>query len=219
MAKVPGVADVKTRLRPVLTAPQCNALATCFLQDTISDLENDFKNIIVAFTPERGYKNLHSMLSGKFQLTAQRGNSLGERLAAAIGDSFAGGFGPVIVIGTDSPTLPLDYILRAVLHLQKHANGVAIGPTEDGGYYLIGMSKRLDAAFENISWSSDRVFEETSRNIRKSGDVELLILPTWYDVDEPDDLRRLKSEFSSNDRTENRAARTREWLAKFCPPL
>ncbi len=97
-------------------------------------------------------------------------------------------YSSVIVLGTDSPDLPLDYIEQAARYLQNI--DVVVGPADDGGYYLIGLSRPAPLIFENISWSTEKVFMETISAIR---DLSLTchILPPWYDVDTLDDLRRL----------------------------
>ncbi len=212
MVKVPGAADVKTRLRPMLSAAQCDSLSVCFLQDTIAGIEKNFKNIIVAFTPEHGREQLKNILGEHHTLIAQRGSDLGERLIAVIADAHGKGFAPVIVVGTDSPTLPPRHLAAALEHLQMHDNGVSVGPTEDGGYYLIGLSKPREEIFRNISWSTNCVFDQTVASIKKAGDLELQILPTWHDIDEPDDLRRLGVELTTDEQAGERAKKTRSWM-------
>ncbi len=210
MTKVPGVVAVKTRLRQILSAEQCGSLAACFLLDTVAGLEDNFKNTVVAFTPHDGRKSLEAIIGEKHKLIVQSGGDLGERLIAVIAEAFESGFGPVIVVGTDSPTLPPEYLSQALDHLQRHDNGVAIGPSDDGGYYLIGVSRPPDGIFDNVAWSTDEVFDQTVLNIERTGDMNLLVLPKWYDVDEPDDLFRLHAELSL---TADSAENTRRWLA------
>lgn len=214
MTKVPGVVAVKTRLRQILSVEQCGTIATCFLLDTVSGLEDNFKNIVIAFTPQDGRKSLETILGERHKLTVQNGGDLGQRLTAVIAEAFESGFGPVIVVGTDSPTLPPEYLLQALDHLHKHNNGLTIGPTEDGGYYLIGMSKPHAPIFDNISWSTDRVFDQTLANIRKVGGLELQILPSWYDVDEPDDVRRLQKELESGESKRGTTSMTNRWFSE-----
>jgi len=198
MTKVPGFADVKTRLRPLLSEGQRVELARCFLTDTITNLESVFDRRLIAFTPDDGRDEIEALVVGGDICIPQRGSNLGERLDAVIVEAFEMGFGPVIVIGTDSPTLPPEYLAQALDHLQSLENGVAIGPTDDGGFYLIGVSRQREGMFNNITWSSSQVFEQTVSNIKNIGNPDLCVLPRWYDVDEPDDLARFIAEIDSD---------------------
>ena len=213
MTKVPGFADVKTRLRPLLSESQCAELAGCFLTDTITNLASVFEHRIIAFTPDEGRDAIEALGDGDICI-AQRGGDLGQRLDAAIEEAFEMGFGPVIVIGTDSPTLPPEYLAQALDHLQSRGHGVAIGPTDDGGFYLIGVSRQREGMFSNITWSSSQVFEQTEANIRDIGNLDLLVLPRWYDVDEPEDLARLIAEIDSDTTARDLVRTTSRWITK-----
>lgn len=94
-----------------------------------------------------------------------------------------------IALGTDSPDLPLDYLRQAADDLQQH--DVVIGPAEDGGYYLIGLSRWLPELFVNIPWSTKVVFEETMKRIQEHK-LRCQILPTWYDIDTLADWERYR---------------------------
>jgi len=212
MTKVPGFADVKTRLRPLLSEGQCVELARCFLTDTITNLASVFDHRIIAFTPDEGRDAIEDLVGVGDICVPQRGSDLGLRLDAAIAEAFEMGFGPVIVIGTDSPTLPPEYLAQALDHLQSRGHGVALGPTDDGGFYLIGVSRQREGIFDGVTWSSDKTCEQTVANIKNIGDVDLLVLPRWYDVDEPDDLARLIAEIDSDETARARARTTSRWL-------
>nr|MBA2335161.1 TIGR04282 family arsenosugar biosynthesis glycosyltransferase [Blastocatellia bacterium] len=211
MTKVPGFADVKTRLRPLLSEGQCVELARCFLTDTITNLASIFDRRIIAFTPDEGRVAIEAHVAAGDICIPQRGSDLGLRLDAAIAEAFEMGFWPVIVIGTDSPTLPPEYLAQALDHLQSRGHGVAIGPTDDGGFYLIGVSRQREGMFNNITWSSNQVFEQTEANIRDIGNLDLLVLPRWYDVDEPKDLAQFIAEMDSDP---NLARSTSRWITK-----
>jgi len=212
MTKVPGFADVKTRLRPLLSESQSAELAGCFLSDTITNLASVFEHRIIAFTPEDGRDAIETLVVGGHIYIPQRGDKLGERIDAAIADAIELGFGPVIVIGTDSPTLPPEYVAQAFGHLQSHEDGVAIGPTDDGGFYLIGVSRLHKGMFDGVTWSSDKTCEQTVANIKNIGDVDLLVLSRWYDVDEPADLVRMIAEIDSDETARDRAQTTSRWI-------
>ena len=214
MTKVPGFADVKTRLRPVLSESQRVELARCFLTDTITNLASVFDRRIIAFTPGEGRVAIEAHVAAGDICIPQRGSDLGLRLDAVIAEAFEMGFGPVIVIGTDSPTLPPEYLAQALDHLQSRGHGVAIGPTDDGGFYLIGVSRQREGMFSNITWSSSQVFEQTEANIRDIGNLDLLVLPRWYDVDEPEDLARLIAEIDSDTTARDLVRTTSRWITK-----
>ncbi len=213
MTKVPGSAGVKTRLRPLLSEVQCTELARCFLTDTVTNLAPVFEHRIIAFTPENGRSAIETLVGGHIYIP-QRVGTLGERLDAAIAEAFEMGFGPVIVIGTDSPTLPPEYSAQALDHLQSHEDGVAIGPADDGGFYLIGVSRLHKGMFDGVTWSSDKTCEQTVANIENIADVDLLVLPRWYDVDEPDDLARLIAEIDLDETARDRARATSRWITE-----
>jgi rSAM/selenodomain-associated transferase 1 len=214
MTKVPGFADVKTRLRPLLSESQCAELAGCFLTDTILNLASVFDRRIIAFTPDDGRDAIETLVVGGDICIPQRGSDLSSRLDAAIAEAFEMGFGPVIVIGTDSPTLPPVYLEQALDHLQSRGHGVAIGPTDDGGFYLIGVSRLHKGMFDGVPWSSDKTCEQTVANIKNIGDIDLLILPRWYDVDEPEDLARLIAAIDLDETARGRARTTSRWITK-----
>ena len=214
MTKVPGFADVKTRLRPVLSESQRVELARCFLTDTITNLASVFDRRIIAFTPDEGRVAIEALVAAGDICIPQRGGDLGQRLDAAIAEAFEMGFGPVIVIGTDSPTLPPEYLAQALDHLQSRGHGVAIGPTDDGGFYLLGVSRQREGMFSNVTWSSSQVFEQTEANIRGIGNLDLLVLPRWYDVDEPKDLARLIAEIDSDTTARDLVRTTSRWITK-----
>ncbi len=213
MAKVPRPGNVKTRLRPILSDEQSAELSKCFLLDTVAKVDKMSVNVVIAFTPDGGGDEVKALLSRKHVYIAQSGFELGERLESAIAEANNQGFGPVVVIGTDSPTLPVSYIQAAVEHLTVNSNGVAIGPTDDGGYYLIGMSRPQNGLFRGVSWSTDRVFEQTIANAREIPGVDILELPLWYDVDEPADVFRLSTEMDNDESARMRAPETFRCLA------
>lgn len=211
MTKVPGFADVKTRLRPLLSEDQCTELARCFLTDTVTNLAPVFEHRIIAFTPENGRSAIETIFGGHIYIP-QRFGDLGQRLDTVIADAFEMGFGPVIAIGSDSPTLPTEYLTQALFHLRWREDGAAIGPTDDGGFYLIGVSRPREGIFDGVTWSSDKTCEQTVANIKNIGDVDLLVLPRWYDVDEPADLVRMIAEIDSDETARDRARTTSRWL-------
>lgn len=217
MAKAPRPGDVKTRLRPVLSDLDCAELSKCFLLDAVAKANQMSATVIVAFTPADAGDQIDELLSARFTYIAQRGDDLGARLESAISDAQSQEFGPIVVIGTDSPTVPANYLGLALDYLLAKENGIVIGPSEDGGYYLIGVSSYHEQLFRRISWSTDRVFEQTIANAKRIPGMSISELPSWYDIDEPDDLFRLSAEMENDERARANAPATLRWLAANTP--
>lgn len=137
---------------------------------------------------------MRARCSDRWALVSQGGGTLGERLSRVCDALFHTGFSAVILIGSDSPTLPTERITRALALLE--ARPVVIGPADDGGYYLLGLATRAPSLFEDIEWSTERVFEQTLAKIRAEN-LAYEALPSHYDVDVPEDLARLQSELES----------------------
>lgn len=194
-AKSPVPGKVKTRLTPHITPTKAAELYEAFTADTISTaLKLKCKRIIVAYSPGYAEKTFQRLCGQSVDYLPQKGHNLGERMKNAFKHSFDTGFERTIIIGTDSPTLPLSYI-REAFDLLKEVP-VTIGPTFDGGYYLIGLSVQEDTLFDNIEWSTSSVFSQTLARI-KTSNKQLCILPPWYDVDTPDSLEFLRSHLLS----------------------
>lgn len=202
MAKVPEAGKVKTRLQPFLTPEQSAELANCLLQDTLSKTKSLKYKLIIAYSPiERRdfFDGFHN-----FDLVAQNGETLGERMFNAFEFAFAQNLDSVVMLGTDSPTFPPDFIEKAFEFLET--SDAVLGETEDGGFYLLGLRKSDWRIFQNVEWSSAKTFEQTKNNLEKLG-FSLSKLPIWYDIDEPQDLERLRK-----DECLPNAPQTAKWL-------
>ncbi len=189
---IPG--RVKTRLTPRITPDEAAKLYKAFTLDIISNARklkrNSVNNITVAYTPVGAEKAFRKLIEQPTNFLPQKGKNLGERMKNAFKQSFAEGAKRVVIIGTDSPTLPVSYIQKAFDILKKIP--IVIGPTFDGGYYLIGLSGLNDDIFDGIGWGTSRVFDQTLTRI-KSLNTQVYVLPPWYDVDTSEDLEFLKS--------------------------
>jgi rSAM/selenodomain-associated transferase 1 len=194
-APIPG--DVKTRLIPYLTSNEAADLYKCFVTDVLKNASciSSLAKLSVAYQAHPKASDL-SWLGKKsaHDLFRQDGRSLGERLTHAFGVAFGRGVKQVVIIGSDSPNLPKAYLEQAFDALNEA--DVVLGPATDGGYYLVGLSRPCLRLFEDVTWSSDQVFELASRNAVKSG-YTLRILPTHYDIDTIDDLRTLHNELAT----------------------
>jgi rSAM/selenodomain-associated transferase 1 len=203
MAKVPQAGKVKTRLQPFLTPEQSAEFANCLLQDTINKVNQTKNKPIIAYSPSErrdffdGFNNL--------VLTAQNGKDLGERIFNAFQFAISQNLDSAVMIGTDSPTFPPEFINKAFDFLIN--SDAVLGKTEDGGFYLIGLKKLDRRIFEAVEWSSPTTFQQTKNNLEKL-DFSLSELPVWYDVDEPKDLKRLRED----EHLQQIAPKTAEWL-------
>ncbi len=195
MAKVPRAGNVKTRLQPFLSPAQCVSLSEAFLEDAIYKAQNRANDLIIAFSPgsERGY--FAKFENNKFTLLAQKGENLGEKMFNAFQFAFANNSDAVVMIGTDSPTFPAEFINRAFENLQN--SDTVLGESEDGGFYLIGLRTLRKEIFADVEWSSPETFEQTTKNIRNIG-LKLFCLPIWFDVDFPDDLIKLNKDLAQD---------------------
>lgn len=207
---VPG--DVKTRLIPFLTGSEAADLYKCFVSDILANLfhKTQSAKMHLAYQPHSKANDL-SWLESKNtpELYRQEGRSLGERLVHSFGVAFGKGFQRIVIIGSDSPTLPHAYIEQAFSALQD--SDVVLGPAMDGGYYLIGLSRPCLKLFEDVSWSTDQIFERTARNAESLG-YSLRVLPSHYDIDTIDDLMRLHEELNADG---HQAPLTKKYLSQL----
>ena len=192
MAKAPRPGAVKTRLCPPLVAAEAVALYRCFLLDKIAVVRTLVgARPVVAYTPDDARAEF-AALAPDFALVPQHGPDLGARLYATLADLLAAGHTGVIAVDSDTPTLPVEFLQRAVDCLARPGPDVVLGPTEDGGYYLIGVRAAHRVLFDAVPWSTSAVLEVTLRQAATAG-LQAVCLPPWFDVDTPDDLRRLQT--------------------------
>ena len=194
MAKAPRPGKVKTRLAPPLTLDQSAALNICFLKDTTQNIDSiEAAAGLVCYTPVGDESLFDTLLPSSFALIPQREGTFGERLLAAAQDILSTGFGSVCLIDSDSPTVPAAAFAQAAEALAQPGDRIVLGPSDDGGYYLIGLKQAHPEPFQNITWSTSVVCAETIERIAAAG-IELVLLPTWYDVDDGATLAVLRAE-------------------------
>jgi rSAM/selenodomain-associated transferase 1 len=193
MAKAPRAGTVKTRLCPPLRPPEAAELAQCFLLDAIERVRAVAgAQPFLAYTPVESQAQFEEAAAG-FALIPQRGSDLGERQRHLIEEILARGLQAALLIGTDSPTLPRECLDEAVSLVMARDVDVVLGPTEDGGYYLIGLRAPCPALFEDMPWSTPAVLGRTLERAQRLG-LRVACLPTWFDVDTGADLERLRVE-------------------------
>lgn len=215
MTKAPEAGKVKTRLTPPLTAEDAAQLNVCFLRDlsrSISQATTKSSALGVGiYTPLGADSAYAGILSDEFFLVPQRGDNFGERLAFAAEDLFKIGFAAVCLINSDSPTVPPTSFVEACNELGKAGERVVLGPSDDGGYYLIGLKRMHRRVFEDIEWSTERVLEQTRQRAAEIG-VEVHLLPYGFDVDDDTTLRRLCDELLGEKSREDISPETKKFL-------
>lgn len=210
VAKAPRAGQSKTRLCPPLDRPRAAALAEAFLLDTLTTVRaaGCEPRVICPSTEEQSA--LQGLVGDDVRVDVQSGRGLGDALSSAFvhGMAAAGG---VAVLAADSPTLPPDILVDAFARLDRGAD-VALGPTEDGGYYLLAARALYSDLFADLPWGTDTVAATTLRRCRDAG-RSVHLLPRWYDVDEPATLARLQRELQTGPR--DAAAHTRAVITSW----
>ena len=191
--KAPTPGAVKTRLQPHLSPDAAAQLYRAFVADSACTLtRSSAQRKVIAYTPASGLSAVRDLLgeaaAAGFEFVRQPEADLGRRMAALFQDRFDEGVKAVVVLGSDSPSLPSAIVDQAFALLQTHS--LVLGPCTDGGYYLLGQSRSDAGIFDGVDWSTGRVFEQTLRKAR--GD-SLALLPPWYDVDTPEEAAFLKA--------------------------
>jgi uncharacterized protein len=211
MAKAARPGAVKTRLCPPLQAAEAAALYRCFLLDKIATV-GALADVhpVIAYTPEDAHAEFEGLAPG-FALVAQRGPDLGARLYTTLSSLLGAGHHGAIAVDSDTPTLPAEFLQQAVDLLGRPGPDVVLGPTEDGGYYLIGVRAEHRELFERVPWSTAEVLEITLRHAANAG-LEAGCLPSWFDVDTAEDLERLRASLASAPAT---LSQTAGWLASW----
>jgi rSAM/selenodomain-associated transferase 1 len=195
VGKAPEPGQTKTRLVPPLSPDEAADLYRGFLLDCVGlGLDLDWERISVVH-PVGSRDALADLLSPRVTLVEQSGHGLGDALSSAFERHLAEGFDRVLLISSDNPTLPLAPIREACAALDNH--DLSIGPTADGGYYLIGLRAMHPGVFEAIDWSTPLVYAQTLSRARELK-LHVRTVQAWYDVDEPPDLERLRSDLRAS---------------------
>jgi len=188
--KYPEKGKVKMRLSIDLNEDIVQELYRCFVQDTLTAVKKINFQLFICFFPIEAQKKFQKWLGSTLLFLPQNGEDLGERMKNSFTDVFTKGFRQAVLIGSDSPDLPKKYIKQAFVILQT--KDTVLGPTIDGGYYLIGFHTNTfsPSVFEDIPWGNHMVFQETMKKIEQAH-RSVGILPMWSDVDTIADLKHL----------------------------
>lgn len=190
IAKAPRAGAAKTRLSrsPGIGAGEAAQLADAFLRDTLQHCTRvPDSELLICYTPPDETSYFRSLCAGA-RLMPQVDGELGARLRSAFHSAFDGGANRAVIIGGDTPHVDSRLLSRSFELLDQHPG--VIGPSTDGGYYLLGLRTPTDQLFERIEWSTPRVFEQTLERALGAS-LALARLPEMFDVDESEDLFRL----------------------------
>lgn len=210
MAKAPQAGRSKTRLCPPLRPDQAASLSAAFLCDVTGNIARAARAAPIAghiaFAPAGTEALFDGHLAPGTGLVLADGSppmppdvqGFGRCLLHAIQQMLSLGYAAAVVLNSDSPTLPTDFLVRTAQALLAGENRVVLGPADDGGYYLLGMTAPEATLFADIAWSTDSVAATTRDRARAAG-LELVELPVWYDVDDGQALDRLRHELGDDE--------------------
>ncbi len=185
--KYPEKGKVKTRLARELGDDFVYNLYRCFIDDILESTKNlPYETIISCYSCST--REITHFLGEDFRYEDQNGADLGERMYNAIRDAFDKGFDQIVLFGSDIPDISVEILSDAFKGLEK--NDIVIGPSADGGYYLIGFNRDSlrRELFSDVTWSTSLVLFETLTKIELMR-LSCLLLDELYDIDEMDDLK------------------------------
>ena len=208
MAKAPREGHAKTRLNGALPAGDVVRLSECMLRDTL-DLARSLDGVHVAvMCPSEDAAALAAMLPG-VDVVEQEGAGLAAALTSAFRRFVDAGFSRVVALDADSPHLPAEVLEAALASLDER--DLVVGPTEDGGYYLVGASAAHPGLFEAVPLGTPSAYRALCERARARG-LSVAAAPVWYDVDVAADLLRLVADLRAEPA---RAPRTAALLARW----
>jgi len=192
-AKFWSPGDVKTRLAASLGPARAAAIHRLFVETLVARMGKIADRRTIAFSPAETRAAFRDLAGDRWQLTTQSEGDLGCRMRSFFEQSLPSSSG-VVVIGSDSPDLPIDFIDRAFAALESH--DVVLGPAQDGGYYLVGAARTLPPIFDEVAWGTNQVWSQTMSHLRAAS-CRWTAVPAWFDVDDKDDLRALLGRLKS----------------------
>ena len=192
--RVPKPGVTKTRLLPILSGDQCAKLHTAFLTDLARVYSAIEADLFVAYTADPDWEILKSIFPAATGFFPQEGADLGEKMYRAICAVLEQGYDAVVLTGADLPLMTAAHLESGFAALER--TDIAIGPTTDGGYYLVGMKQPHRAIFENQCYGGATVLENTIAAGNAAG-LTVALADSCDDVDTPEDLRTLTGRLSS----------------------
>ena len=185
--------QVKTRLARTIGQQPASRLHRLSLQVMLQRYRHLADRRILACWPADRLKAFADLAGSHWTVQPQSPGDLGQRMSHYFQQGFEQGATRIVLLGSDSPTLPDRYVRQALALLHEHP--VVLGPAPDGGYYLVGAAGQVPPIFEGVDWSTPRVWRQTTELLSSAG-LSYTALPPWYDVDEADDLIRLNAELA-----------------------
>jgi rSAM/selenodomain-associated transferase 1 len=214
MARAPS-SQGKSRLIRDLGATDGAGLRLALLRDTLESISSVQAQKAVLYTPPDCEPEIRRLTPFPAVFLPQRGPTLGERMRDGARDLLTSGFDAVVLIGSDLPTLPAENVSAALGILGHRPEALVLGPAEDGGYYLIGLTQSRPELFEHIPWGTPLVLQRT-REVAEALGIAVETMPRWYDVDSVPNLRRV---WHRSGQPDGAARHTRAWMAAAPPAV
>ena len=185
--RFPEQGQVKLRLAKDLGVEAATNLYRCFVEDLLGRFSRKDYKLCIAFYPAEKEREVRELLGNEFSYMPQTGEDLGERMKLSFLRCFSEGARSVVLMGSDVPDLPIRIVDEAFRALLKY--GAVIGPSVDGGYYLIGFREDTFCRdiFAGLPWGAVTVFQETMNILRTAG-ARVHVLPVWQDIDRYEDI-------------------------------
>jgi uncharacterized protein len=211
MAKASAPGRAKTRLVPPLTFDEAANLNTVFLQDVAENVLLAGRHAAphagiagyAAYGPPGTENFFEKTLPPSIDMIGAWLPNFGDCLLCTIEQILARGHASAVVLNSDSPTLPTGLLIETAEMLARPGDHAVLGPSSDGGYYLLGLKVAHRRMFQDIAWSTERVAEQTLERAREIN-LEVHRLPVWYDVDDAECLCRLRDELRGSDASRGR---------------
>jgi hypothetical protein len=197
ICKAPRVGLAKTRLIPRLGAERAAEISACFLRDIAASIASLGAAVnargYAVFAPSDAEEEMRAIMPPHFGLVCHADGNLGRVLLGATRDLLSSDHRCVLLVNSDSPTLPTARLREAIEHLSLSGDRLVLGPATDGGYYLIGLKKAHPRLFEDVKWGSEVVLAETLSRAAEIG-LPIVQLAPWYDVDDAESFTMLQAE-------------------------
>lgn len=202
---------VKTRLAATTGEARASRIYKAFVETLLARLSSCAQRRVLAISPADRLNEFRAIFGDGWMIELQASGDLGARMRHYFDAAFANGARSVILLGSDSPDVPLAYIESAFEMLDEFP--VVLGPSDDGGYYLIAARDETPPIFDNIAWSTPSVLHETIEQLDRAG-VRYSLLPTWYDVDDGESLARIVENLQASDTLDTALSELRDQLQR-----
>jgi hypothetical protein len=205
---------VKTRLAASIGDEAASRLYRRFVLTLLQRFAGVGQRRVLAYTPAKRRTEFAALAAEDWILAAQGDGDLGQRMQDYFVEAFRSSADRVVLIGSDSPNLPVEYVHNAFQQLDK--NPVVLGPADDGGYYLVGAAGSVPPIFKGIQWGSPQVWTQTV-HLLCDADCPYGVLPAWYDVDDLAGLRRICRDMADQELLDDPLRQLREDVIRAIP--